>query len=146
MRLTISGSYPADWPAISRQVRLEAGDRCIRCGHPSDAPKRRSSCDEWCRHEFDDKQRMLTVHHLDGNKANCRWWNLLALCQVCHLTIQARVIPERAWLLEHSDWFKPFVAGFYASYYGGQEITRAQAEAQLSHWLSLGQPWRAEVA
>ncbi|GAH88897.1 unnamed protein product, partial [marine sediment metagenome] len=28
---------------------------------------------------------MLTVHHLDGNKANCEDWNLAALCQRCHL-------------------------------------------------------------
>lgn len=84
---------------------------------------------------------MLTVHHLDGDKANCRWWNLLALCQSCHLSIQGRVIPERPWLYEHSDWFRPYVAGFYASYYSGVEITRDEAETNLSRYLVLGQPW-----
>lgn len=136
-------AYPADWKALSRRVRDEAGDRCIRCGHPSDAPKRLLPCDDACRHEPDGKQRMLTVHHLDGDKANTAWWNLLALCQVCHLVIQAKVIPERPWLLEHTPWFLPFVCGFYARYYGGLDITRAEAEATPDRWLALGQPWRA---
>ena len=136
-RLHHRGDYPADWKAISRRVRDEAGDRCIRCGHRSDSPTRRERCDEWCRHEYDDKQRMLTVHHLDGDKANVAWWNLLALCQVCHLVIQAKVVPERPWLFEHSDWFKPYVAGFYAHFYAGQSITRREAEADLGRWLAL---------
>ena len=43
--------------------------------------------------------RILTVHHLTGEKADCRWWNLAALCQRCHLTIQGRVVMERALIL-----------------------------------------------
>src|SRR5262245_6663119 len=35
--------------------------------------------------------RILTVHHLTGDKADCRWWNLAALCQRCHLSVQGRV-------------------------------------------------------
>lgn len=81
--------------------------------------------------------RIGTVHHLDGNKANCAWWNLLALCQRCHLTIQSRVLPERPWILEHSDWFKPYVAGFYAKKYLGRDITRAEAVAELDRLLAL---------
>jgi hypothetical protein len=145
MRLTIRGNYPPDWPLISRRVRDEAGDRCLRCGHPNDSPKRLRPCDEWCRHERDDRQRVLTVHHLDGDKANVAWWNLLALCQVCHLTIQARVIPERPWLSSTRRWFLPYVCGFYASYYGGVQITRGEAEAEPARWLALGQPWRASA-
>lgn len=143
MRLRIRNAYPADWREIAARVKAEAGDRCIRCGHPHETPSRRVPCDDQCRHEADGKQRMLTVHHLDGDKANVAWWNLLALCQACHLSVQARVIPERPWLLEHSPWFRPYVAGFYASYYGGQEITRDEAEQDAERWLSLGQPWRA---
>jgi hypothetical protein len=85
---------------------------------------------------------VLTVHHLDGDKGNVAWWNLLALCQVCHLIVQAKVVPERPWLFEHSDWFKPFVAGFYASHYAGVSISRGEAERELDRWLALGQPWR----
>jgi hypothetical protein len=80
--------------------------------------------------------RILTVHHLDGNKANCSWWNLLALCQRCHLTVQGNVKPETPWFLEHSDWFKPYAAGFYAKKYEGREITREEAEARRDELLA----------
>lgn len=121
MKLEIRGAYPPDWRVIADRVKAEAGQRCIRCGHPHDP----------------GAGRMLTVHHLDGDKSNGRWWNLLALCQACHLSVQARVIPERSWLFEHSAWFRVYVAGFYAHYYGGRAITRAEAEADLDHWLRL---------
>jgi hypothetical protein len=81
--------------------------------------------------------RVLTVHHLDGDKANCRWWNLAALCQRCHLEIQSRVVMDRRWLYEHSDWFKPYVAGYYAHVYLGQEIGRDEAENRLNELLAL---------
>lgn len=151
------GDYPPLWKEIAASVRAEAGDRCIRCGHPNDgvgtnriavpgSRQLRAICDEGCRHAPDGKQRVLTVHHMDGDKRNCRWWNLLALCQVCHLQVQARVIPERPWLFEHSDWFRPYVAGFYAWYYGGAEVTREEAEADIARYLAMGQPWREGAA
>lgn len=80
--------------------------------------------------------RIGTVHHLDGNKANCVWWNLLALCQRCHLQIQGKVNPDQPYMLEHSDWFKPYVAGFYAKKYEGRDITREQAMAELDRLLA----------
>lgn len=92
------GEYPPDWPEISTAVKEEAGWCCIRCDHPHDPAA------GYC----------LTVHHLDGNKANCEWWNLTALCQRCHLTIQAKVVMNRIWMFQHSKWFRPYVAGYYA--------------------------------
>jgi len=80
--------------------------------------------------------RILTVHHLDGDKSNCVWWNCLPLCQRCHLTIQTRVIPEIPYFLEHSDWFKPYVAGFYAKKYEGKLITREEATARMDELLA----------
>jgi hypothetical protein len=80
--------------------------------------------------------RIGTVHHLDGDKSNCRWWNLLALCQRCHLTIQSRVNPHQPYMLEHSDWFKPYVAAFYAWKYEGRDITREQAGAEMVRLLA----------
>lgn len=80
--------------------------------------------------------RILTVHHLDGNKSNCEWWNLLALCQRCHLQIQTRLNPEIPYFLEHSDWFKPYVAGFYAFKYEGKRLTRAAVEKRLDELLA----------
>lgn len=87
--------------------------------------------------EVEARWRILTVHHLDGNKGNCRWWNLVALCQRCHLTIQGRVKMERTWPWEHSDWFKPYVAGYYAWTYLGEEITREEAEERMDDLLAL---------
>lgn len=171
MRLTISGEYPADWKAIASRVKAEAGNRCVRCGHP-DGDRMRNRTKEWaeadgvpytsevlqsigcdpiekdlvpcdaqCSHPKDGKLRQLTVHHLDGDKSNCRWWNLLALCQKCHLEIQARVIPERPFLWEHSHWFKPYAAGFYAYWHGKMEPSREVTMLDLDLWLAMGQPW-----
>lgn len=169
MKLSIKGEYPADWKEIASRVKAEAGNRCIRCGHPdgdklernfdikihgeegdlTDAQlraigeptriKRLVSCDKGCRHEQDGKLRQLTVHHLDGDKSNCRWWNLLALCQKCHLSVQARVVPERPFLWEHSEWFKPYAAGFYAYWHDGLELDREDCD--IERYLRLGQPW-----
>lgn len=93
-----TGQYPPEWPIISKKVKDEAGNKCVRCGHPHDIPS----------------GYMLTVHHLDLNKSNCAWWNLAPLCQRCHLQIQHKVDMNRIYMFEHSEWFKPYVAGFTA--------------------------------
>ena len=81
--------------------------------------------------------RILTVHHLDGDKANCRWWNLAALCQRCHLAIQGKVLMARVWPWPHTDWFKPYVAAYYASSYLGLELDRDEVESRLDELLGL---------
>jgi hypothetical protein len=118
-------AYPADWREIALRVKDEAGWCCVRCGAPN-------SRDGW---------RVLTVHHLDGVKSNCRWWNLAALCQRCHLTIQGKVKMAQAYLYEHSEWFKPYVAGFYAFTVLGRDLTREEVDACTDYLLSAGQPW-----
>ena len=80
--------------------------------------------------------RILTVHHLDGDKANDAWWNTLALCQRCHLEIQGKVDPRIPGFLEHSEWFKPYAAGFYAKKYEGRDITREEAMTRLDELLA----------
>ena len=94
--------YPANWPAIAHQVKTAANWQCVRCGHPHDVPAGYT----------------LTVHHLDLDPANSAWWNLIPLCQRCHLVIQGKVILERPWMFEHTTWFKPYVAGYYAHLQG----------------------------
>jgi len=79
--------------------------------------------------------RILTVHHLDSDKANCRWWNLVALCQRCHLRMQRAVIMDREYYFEHSEWFKPYAAGFYAFKYQHQELTREEVMRGLEPLL-----------
>ena len=167
MRLDVRGVYPPDWSEIARRVKAAAGWRCVRCGHPFDEHGQPLACDDRCDpkrgrtiapenvglipmlgnrgnppHYWGVSGLNYGVHHLDGDKANCRWWNLLPTCNSCHLTVQAKVIPDRPYLWEHSRWFVPYVCGFYAWYHGHEEITRAEAYARPDYWLALGQPWR----
>lgn len=117
-----TGEYPADWPELARSVKDAAGWTCIRCGHPHDP----------------ENGYTLTVHHLDIDPSNRRWWNLLALCQRCHLSIQGRVYLERPWVMaEHSDWFKPYVAGWYALRYLGEELSRDEVIERLPELLAV---------
>ena len=100
--LPISDAYPPNWKAIATRIKDAAGWKCERCGHA---------------HEV-ETGHVLTVHHLDGDKANCADWNLAALCQRCHLKIQGRIkmhqmfFPE---LLPVSAWFKPHLDGYLRS-------------------------------
>ena len=64
------------------------------------------------------------------------WWAFLVLCQVCHLTIQAKVIMERPWLYEHTPWFRPYAAGFYAHINGLPE-DREYVMTHLDELLAL---------
>ena len=109
--------YNPDGAAKRREARERVGNRCIRCGSPSVPGK------------------ILTTHHFDGDKSNDAWFNLLPLCQVCHLQVQARVDPNVPYFLEHSDWLKPYVAGFYAWKYEGRMISREEAEERLDELL-----------
>ena len=148
--------YPPEWHAeIKHVVRAAAGHRCQRCHHPYQVGEHGKGewtpCDERCNHlgptqpdpDVPDlwyaQWRILTVHHLNGDKADCRWWNLAALCQRCHLTIQGRVILEREFIAEHSDWFKVHAAGWYAWKYEGRYIDRAEAEARMDELLAYEQ-------
>ena len=70
-------AYPDNWAEIALRVKEKAAWRCEHCGHPHDP----------------EAGYTLTVHHLDGNPANCANENLVALCQRCHLHIQARWQP-----------------------------------------------------
>jgi|GEM_PF-452618 len=97
--LPIRGAYPPDWTDIAIAVKRAAGWRCARCGAP---------------HNPQDG-RCLGVHHFDGDKANCARWNLMPLCQACHLSVQARVDPQVGLLFDPSPWCMPYIAGFYES-------------------------------
>lgn len=115
------GVYPGDWKTLSRSIKEAAGWQCIRCGHGHNPASGHT----------------LTVHHLDIDPSNSSWWNLLALCQRCHLSIQGRVYLSRPWVFEHSEWFKPYVAGWYAHHYLGEDLTRDEVMARLDELLAL---------
>lgn len=112
-----TNDYNADGKEKRRAAREAAGNRCIRCGSPS-VPG-----------------RILTTHHMDGDKANDEWYNLLALCQVCHLHVQGKLDPEQPYMFEHSDWIKPYIAGFYAKKYEGKNLSRKQVMERLESLL-----------
>lgn len=114
-------AYPPDWAEIALRVKREAGWKCVRCGHA---------------HEVETGY-VLTVHHLDGDRWNCRWWNIPALCQRCHLSIQGRVVMGQPFVFEHSDWFKPYAAGFYAWKYLRLDLTREEVEERILALLAL---------
>lgn len=116
------GEYPHDWELIALRVKERADWCCIRCGHAH----------EW------ETGYVLTVHHLDSDKSNCAWWNLVALCQRCHLSIQGRVILERPWIFDHTEWFKPYVAGYYASVCG-RPTDREYVLSHVEELLAEGQ-------
>jgi transcription elongation factor Elf1 len=111
-------AYAVDGKQTRYAARERAGFMCIRCNSPSIPGK------------------ILTTHHFDGDKANDEWWNLMALCQVCHLQIQNKVIPEIPYFFSHSEWIKPYVAGFYAKKYEGRNITREEAESRIDELLA----------
>lgn len=112
----------ADLDALGRPFEL------IEDG-PLDAPL--------VRWEAEARFRILTVHHLDGDKANCLWWNLAALCQRCHLNVQRRVVMGRAYIFEHSEWFKPYAAGYYAWKYLQEYPDREETMRRLDELLAL---------
>jgi hypothetical protein len=123
-----TGEYPPNWKEIATTVKDEAGWKCVRCGHAHDI----------------EAGYMLTVHHLTLEKDNCAWWNTPALCQRCHLKIQGKVIMERPWFLPHSDWFKPYVAGYYAFVYGLPDDKQSVMD-RMDELILMGQNYGAAV-
>lgn len=89
------GEYPKDWATIAGEVKAAAGGQCVRCKAKHDPAI------GYC----------LTVHHFDGDKANVAKWNLMALCQRCHLSVQARVDPAQGLIIHPSRWSMPYIAG-----------------------------------
>jgi len=89
--------YPENWAEIAAQVKEECGGKCERCNHEHDSKA------GYC----------FTVHHLDGNKANCKRWNLAGLCQRCHLYMQPVCIDQLLFdFVTVSEWFKPHLDGY----------------------------------
>jgi hypothetical protein len=88
--------YPANWRDIAHRIKTNANWKCERCNHDHDV----------------ESSHVLTVHHLDGDKANCEDWNLAALCQRCHLHIQAKVVFNQDYYFPHTPWMRRHVAAY----------------------------------
>jgi len=115
--------YPDNWKDIAKAVKDAADWKCIRCGKLHDP----------------ENGYTLTVHHLDIDPSNCAWWNIPALCQRCHLSIQSKVVMERPFMFPHSDWFKPYVAAYYGIIEGKLFMTR-----DYFHSLILTPRWMVD--
>lgn len=77
--------YPADWKAISLEVRARSEGQCEckgECGlhHGRRCEERNGEAAKWAKGKV-----MLTVAHLDHTPANGDRTNLRAMCQRCHL-------------------------------------------------------------
>lgn len=85
------GDYPPEWVSgeVQQALYALADWRCEHCGCEFIPGTTKAKT----ARNRDGKPRILTVHHLDGNKANCCWQNLIVACQTCHLQIQATWSP-----------------------------------------------------
>ena len=78
--------YPADWRMISRAIRARANDRCE--GSPGHYPDCRAENGQ--PHPVTGSRVVLTVAHLNHKPEDCDAANLMAMCQRCHLTYDAK--------------------------------------------------------
>ena len=90
-RASGKGKYPLNWLGVANKVKENAGWRCECCRHPRKNRNAKDACDALCVHPADGKKRSLAVHHLDMRPENCEWWNLVALCDSCHMRVQGRL-------------------------------------------------------
>ena len=68
--------YPPFWIIIRAKILARAGNCCELCGAPNYKP-----------HWKTGSRVVLTIAHIDQDINNNEDWNLLALCQRCHLKI-----------------------------------------------------------
>jgi len=68
--------YAKNWKEISKQTILNAENRCELCHAENGKP-----------HWLTGSKVVLTVHHIDRDKKNNSKYNLIALCQRCHLRL-----------------------------------------------------------
>jgi hypothetical protein len=149
MELSSAELVPVDAESLKKARRTNWSTCDELCDHGGPRRFKLKGSDDWVMSDGDAPYqpsnataieaswRILTVHHLDGVKGNCRWWNLVALCQRCHLQVQGKVQMPRIYPFEHTDWFKPYVAGYYAFVYLGEDLDRPATEARQDELLAL---------
>lgn len=81
-------NYTKDWQDVADYIKHLAHWKCENCGQ-------KDSDENGCR---------LTVHHIDMDKSNNSYLNLVALCQRCHLSIQARFTINQQYLFSPPAW------------------------------------------
>lgn len=79
--------YPSNWKQISEIIRIKAGNKCEICDAENGKP-----------HPTTGSKVVLTVHHLDFDPTHNDEYNLMALCQRCHIRLDAKY---KAWKRKH---------------------------------------------
>lgn len=84
--------YPKNWKQIADAIRAR-GNNCCE-GSPNFYPDCRAENGK--PHPVTGSKVVLTVAHLDHTPENCSSDNLMAMCQRCHLTYDAKHHTETA--------------------------------------------------
>ena len=89
--------YPHDWKEIRIEILLRANNRCELCNAENYRP-----------HWKTGSKVILTIAHIDQNKKNNKRYNLLALCQRCHLKIDLpyKIKKRSSGLHDIEEWVK----------------------------------------
>lgn len=116
IRPEMKDRYPKDWKAIRARILERTGHKCEKCGRPNGEVHAVKNDGAWCAmggdRWFDAKgepipprdkevsccepmdwhatKTCLTIAHLDHVPEHCDPSNLLALCQRCHLNLDAK--------------------------------------------------------
>lgn len=85
INIPVYGEYPNLWQRglIQARIRERAGHQCEQCGMEFQ-PGTNLAVDQTRRNGH---PIVGTVHHINGNKSDCSYNNLVFLCQSCHYTL-----------------------------------------------------------
>ena len=64
----------------------------------------------------------------------------MALCQRCHLSVQARVDPVVGLMFDPSTWAMPYIAGFHAAGFGVIG-PRFDLDRWIAEYTASGREW-----
>jgi hypothetical protein len=95
--------YPEEWKdgTIQKAIAQNMGYHCEHCQAPIDP----STGYTIGKPRRDGREHVIAIHHIDGDKANCDWTNLLYCCQACHLEVQGAWGPGQMIPLKWMDRF-----------------------------------------
>ena len=92
--------YPKDWKLISQAIIKNQNNICYFC--PAENHK---------SHWKTGSKVVLTTHHIDGNLKNNSRYNLIALCQRCHLRLDLEKHLSKRFKIDKNYWIKKVKQG-----------------------------------
>lgn len=85
------GRYPADWPAITKRIKVDRAQGRCECAGECGRPAWHLEADQRCGNRHGQPALgtgsvvVLTTAHLNHQPEDCSDSNLKAMCQGCHL-------------------------------------------------------------